>query len=562
MLKKIHIENFLGITRASIDTSSSLTLIAGPNAAGKSSVENAMRFALTGEIARVALKKEYGQLVKAGAGNLAIKIETAKGDFDLKITKSGKIEGARPFKADDVMRTCLDPHHFAALSATNRKAMLHSLLAGDAAESDVAAELLKREIPEEVVETLRVPLLGGFEPAAQFAQDKLRDLRSDWKSLTGQTYGEVLAESWKPTVAVDPYDIEAGKAEIAELEKQSAALLGEIGAEQAKPVVTEGRAEMLRAKLAGLQKDLEVAQADEASQKAMIEECAYILAEIEATFFYCPECNASLTFHPDEGTTLAAPITDERRIELNAKLVELRGKSRTLDDWRQRENTARTMIKHTEDELRRIELLGARDEKKLAKLQADVSKIGAKRDDIREKMVAARDARLNYESAMRNAERAGTVHTQIMEWKRAAQLLSPDGIPGEILADLLKRFNAKLRSHCVFASFPVAAINADCDITIDGRHYLLCSESERWRADAVIAMVIAEYSEFGIVLMDRFDVIEPSSRGAVIAWLQQCDPTHTVLFGTLKNPPVIEGARCYWVEDGKATETIAEEAAA
>jgi DNA repair exonuclease SbcCD ATPase subunit len=65
-LTAIKIQNILGVRAADIAIDHPAALIAGHNYAGKSSVQEAVRMALTGETVRVALKKEYGSLVTEG----------------------------------------------------------------------------------------------------------------------------------------------------------------------------------------------------------------------------------------------------------------------------------------------------------------------------------------------------------------------------------------------------------------------------------------------------------------------------------------------------------------
>lgn len=65
-LTKITASNFLGIRSVDVDLSTPVTLFAGANGAGKSSLQEAVRMALIGESVRVGLKKDYGQIVRDG----------------------------------------------------------------------------------------------------------------------------------------------------------------------------------------------------------------------------------------------------------------------------------------------------------------------------------------------------------------------------------------------------------------------------------------------------------------------------------------------------------------
>ena len=62
-ITKISTSNFIGARSVEIVVSKPVCLIAGKNGAGKSSVQEAVRMAMTGESVRVGLNKEYGALV-------------------------------------------------------------------------------------------------------------------------------------------------------------------------------------------------------------------------------------------------------------------------------------------------------------------------------------------------------------------------------------------------------------------------------------------------------------------------------------------------------------------
>jgi len=94
-------------------------------------------------------------------------------------------------------------------------------------------------------------------------------------------------------------------------------------------------------------------------------------------------------------------------------------------------------------------------------------------------------------------------------------------------------------------------IQPDMRITYAGRSYSLCSESERWRADAMIGDAIARLSGLNLLVLDRFDVLDQPGRSAAMAWLLEVShELETVIVGaTLKQAPAIEGANVIWLSD-------------
>lgn len=101
-LEKIDIRNFLGAKTIQVDATQAVQLFVGPNAAGKSSIRDAVALALTADLGRVSLKKEAGQLVREGAKSATCDVATVDGDvFAVTITDSGKITDSRSGVKDD-----------------------------------------------------------------------------------------------------------------------------------------------------------------------------------------------------------------------------------------------------------------------------------------------------------------------------------------------------------------------------------------------------------------------------------------------------------------------------
>lgn len=66
-IDSISIKNVIGARRINAKLSTPVSLFCGGNGAGKSSIAEAVRMALTGDVQRVALKKEYPALITEGA---------------------------------------------------------------------------------------------------------------------------------------------------------------------------------------------------------------------------------------------------------------------------------------------------------------------------------------------------------------------------------------------------------------------------------------------------------------------------------------------------------------
>lgn len=122
-------------------------------------------------------------------------------------------------------------------------------------------------------------------------------------------------------------------------------------------------------------------------------------------------------------------------------------------------------------------------------------------------------------SAAERTANAARYHTDVLAWLAISDALSPDGIPGELLAEALQPFNAKLAELASLAGWWVPSIAADMGITGGGRPYRLLSESERWRVDTLIGTALAEVSGLRCLILDRFDVLDLAGRADALGLL-------------------------------------------
>lgn len=149
-------------------------------------------------------------------------------------------------------------------------------------------------------------------------------------------------------------------------------------------------------------------------------------------------------------------------------------------------------------------------------------------------------------------------------WTAIGDALAPGGIPGEILAEAMEPLNDRLMHSAVVTEWPRVGIDADMGITqLSGtgdattvRPYALLSESEQWRADAMIAEAIAHLSGLRLLLLDRFDVLDLRGRSDLLAWMDELAESGeietAVIFGTLKALPAKLPATMatHWIDGG------------
>ena len=137
--------------------------------------------------------------------------------------------------------------------------------------------------------------------------------------------------------------------------------------------------------------------------------------------------------------------------------------------------------------------------------------------------------------------------------------LAPNGIQGEILAEALEPINDRLARSANETEWLRVGIDADMGISADGgRPYALLSESERWRADAMIAEAVSHLSGVRLLVLDRVDVLDLAGREDLLYWLDGLaadgEIETAILFATLKALPanLPENIEAIWIENGIA----------
>ena len=140
--------------------------------------------------------------------------------------------------------------------------------------------------------------------------------------------------------------------------------------------------------------------------------------------------------------------------------------------------------------------------------------------------------------------------------------LAPDGVRKAAAKRGLEGLNRDLGRVSGTGGWALVALTEDMDLTMGGRPYHLLAESEQWRADATLMLVLAKREGAALVTLDRFDVLERSCRaGALKAVLDSGLPAIVAVTAPNKLPandpkgslPQLKTAgfgACFWIEKG------------
>lgn len=560
----INTQNFLGARAIDVRLDKPIALFAGANGAGKSSLRDAVALALTADLGRVSLKKDAPGLITAGAEAAVIEISTDQHTYAVAINAAGKISDSMAGRETPAaLQYVLDAQRFARLEPNDRRAFLFGLMGLKTDGAAVKQRLTARGCDAAKVEQVAPILRAGFDAAAKEAQAKARECKAQWKMIAGgEQWGKDKAAKWQPAALPAEADhaeslLANARAQGAEVEKQLGSAQQELGAakaehqrrhlaaaQRAELAERAGRIDRIKSKLAH----------DEAELKEWEQKVAVLQGSAKSQdAVSCPDCGVMLVMK-DGALVHAAPMAKGTEDDI-AKLPEYEKALHLLQ----------SAVAHGKRDLAAAEQAAAKlsELDKEAAEAIDIEPLQAKVTDLTAKRDAWRADADKYRAIAEQATRrqavidqAAKLHSDVLAWTDVADALAPDGIPGELLAEALGPINRRIAQSADFAKWAETAIGADMSITLDGRAYVLCSESEKWRADALIAEAIAYLSGVKLLVLDRVDVLDLTGRADLVEWLSEWaglgEIETALLFATLKGLPadLPRDVEAHWIERG------------
>lgn len=583
----IHAVNFLGARAVDVRLTKPVTIFTGANGAGKSSLQEAVRMALTGESVRVGLKKDYGHLVTDGADDGFADVEIDGIDRAFVTIPSGKTTPLTQYVTPAALPYVLDAQRFAQLDANDRRSFLFMLMGLSAGGAEVKKRLLAKGCNEQSVEAIMPMLRSGFDAAHKEAQAKARDEKAAWRTITGEAYGDKKAATWaaeKPAFdaaaladlqqrltatdaelaaanqrmgamqAAQKRHAEAAKrlAELRELAGRQARISDKLVRDEAELKAWEVTTESTRQRAAGGRKtglvhDLAHAlhgMVNEA-QPLGIDRSEYVTAsavmdryksehgDIADAAGHDPQAAATLAEHEKALRLLQSAVANGKR-----DLSDADAAARAVTELEAAAGTAP-------------------DDAAIKTAKDAPGELARKRHELSDSFVLARDAERKNTQAIGQTIKAQNAHQSVIAWLQIADALAPDGIPGEMLKEALGPLNKRLTQSSESAEWGCVQVDDGMGILYGRRPYALLSESEKWRADAMLAEAISYISKIKLLVLDRFDVLDLKGRDDLIAWLdiisQDNEIDTALLFGTLKLLPSNLHPSCeaFWIDSGE-----------
>lgn len=591
-INRITIENFQGARAVDLELRTPVTLIAGANGAGKSSIAEGMRLAMLGTPERVGLKKEFGALITDGATVGSAVLELQDGAVGVSLPK-GTRYGEALVPQSAALPFVLAPDRFAAASPDERRTLLFGLTGAKIKPDDIERRLVARGCDAALVTQIKPILRSGFAACAAHAKQEATEAKGAWKAATGEQWGSQKAEGWQ--AEVPPFDQAAlvgERAALAGVEAKLEQHTKALGAlEQKAQAYAAARDQLaacqaLAAKLPALRQKLEFDQAQHAEQAervaalqakagtgprvGLVHDLALCLSQL-----WKSEASKNVAFgiglnikevlatyerqYGKIGATGDAEASAALPKAIEARDLMVRSVENDRRDIAAAESAAAQL--HDGDAPEAIQPAD------VEAARAKVTAVRAERKAIDERVQALLNAKQAAASATERTESATRYHAKVLAWLAIGDALSPDGIPGEILAEALQPFNDKLIELSDLAGWRAVAIGADMSITYGGRLYRMLSESERWRVDALIGAALAEISRLRFLILDRFDCLDLPGRGDALGLIDALAADGhldtILLLGTLKAAPPAPSDMfgVHWIDEGQAGPAKLKEAA-
>ena len=536
-ITRLAINSILGIRELDLRPSKPVVTITAANGQGKTSIVNALALALAYQLPRIDKQKDSGAILHNGAkaGTIDVFTNTYKEPFLANVT-DGKVSWKNPAGEEGprFIEYVLNPPLFASQTVAERRSTLYHLLGLDLTPDGIKARLIAKGCDAGKVEDMAPMLRAGFESAQKHAANESREAKGAFKATTGgETWGAQKGSTYRaPTPnfsgeqAAELHGIDKSivdtEAELADANKR----LGE--ATYAKQMIDDHllRATNLRTVVDALgehTKLTEKAQADLTEYETKLQQArekAGMAPTAKPKMLPCPECGAALCMEAD-GTLAEYPTLPEDPAYDPDAAASIPGLEKAVALQRTvlaRHSANKVNAESAQTNLGMLEANPPAKGDDPAIIRETVETLKADIATMRKRQAELLDAQRKLDEADAKTKAARGHHADVLAWDAIAKALSPDGIPSEILNEALGPVNDRLALSCGDTQWPLVVLAEDMSITYGGRPYGLCSESEQWRANAVIAEAISFLSGLKMAVFDRADLLDAEGWTQLVKW--------------------------------------------
>lgn len=531
--------NYLSLRALNINIADNtrVLLVAGDNGVGKTGVVQAVKLAITSEPIRgLTYKNELSELVTLGEKDGRVIVNAisdgAPGEWSVNL-KNGSSTGG---KADGALAP-LDPRAFLSLPSIERKKALFTATNNVPTPATVSALLIERGHDKDRVNRLTSHFRAGFDAAIKEAERGATEARGAWKALTNETYGEKKAADWKaPLPAREKTDpLETLRDDLAKLQERltgAELAVTEARSKAAAWAVVE-RATAAHADLGNNEKQLAAATERRAELAVQVEDLAKLAAHSGDTAQACPACGVMLAFGADRQLREHKPSKDHDPVKAFEQLKAARQSIASLDVEIQ---AAQARVAEGRAAKAIVDAMPLKPDpeaprRAAAALETIKSNITFAQNDI---AAAERAATAEADAAALTA-RARAQHEDVLGYVSLADAIQH--LPAEYMQSTLTTVNQLCAEAAASFGTPVT-IGEDMEPRYGVVRYGNASESQQWRVEMAVGYALAVLGGLRVLVLDRFDLVQPKRRGAILQFLGAQDKVQVILAATLKERPL------------------------
>jgi hypothetical protein len=548
----LKLRDFRGCERADLSIAP-IALVAGKNAAGKSSIAQSVGAALTGRALLEGITKAgAASLVKAGAAAATLELRDESGTARVEWPSCQVSTEGKPPQAS-IWATGLAS--VATLPAKERAQVLAEYLHADPTRDDLAAALADVGLGEERVVKAVWDLIEaqGWDGAHEKRRETGADRKGRWRQLTGVNWGARVAQRWLPAGWED------GLEERNENDLTAALAVAQGAHEEAIGAAAISGADRERLEAEANQLDeRKDALADAEIEETRLETELEKLREQRASLppggaeaeMPCPHCGAMVVLRQID---LATAQLEKAEVILPAELKKRRLKIAEADGALGRVGPQLIEQRRLVERARNAMQIAANARHQLSQTPAaDAPRVDVAAAEA--KAVAAKE-RL---SAFRLKRQADDLRERIAGNDLVLAILAADGLRAKKLARVVGEFNRILEPLCDAAQWARVTIDPSMTIAYGGRPYgALIATSEQYRVRLILQVAMAQLDGSDMVVIDGADVLDGATRGGLFALLDEAELAALVCMtltrrDQLPDLAAAELGASYWIEGGVA----------
>lgn len=512
MAYTIEIVNYRGIELAQIELDKMLAFIGAPNAAGKTSIAEAITAALTREpivirpeVDGKVFKKAAKTLIRDGKRKATVKISDS--DNTVEITYPAcDVETAGP-NPPSALPIVAGQHgrSIPEMDIDARREFFISFLKAVPTEEEWLALCDGNTAGEKAEKAWKAIETHGWDACAAQAQTNARDAKGQYRGITGETWGSKKGGEWRPELWENEWESYKGPEKF--IERTEAAreeLEGLIG----KSHVTRAQADTWR----------DQAKDAEAKEKAFDDahkDWESILGEVNEAQERLNAAELLLAQSPEACPWCGKPVIIRHGDPISDRPVFAKSEGDGPGIEGLEKSTAeiaevRPLLEEKRKELSVYSEL-EREKKAIWALcsaaQAELDKMGDEGEEADEQ--ATLEAREKHQRSLldhmayNQYVKTMELHEDIVGSLFLADAMGAAGLRFMVLKDKLEEFNEGLDAHSSNFGTPAVTIGDEMEIKYGKRPYHLISESEKLRTRVIFQTLIAELDRSSIIVVDN-----------------------------------------------------------